>query len=438
MIHRYAPSITKMINMQFAQKLSRFLENTEEYIQEANPGGYYKEIWLRDTSYILKDQFLSSAKKPQELLEIIHRIWSHQITRQSRKKVIHGRGSPEMKFKSKRLTKNEKIKFEGALPSTIYHKKRVSEIYAINPDIDSTALMISTTAWILNNLLKSSLSMNVKPSSRITNDTIKEAINFTVPRMLKAVDYLLRRDIDDDGLLEQDHNEDWMDTVMRKGKIVYSQACFILALKHLSSLLSEMGMKKESNKISRLANKTIEAVEQNLWFKDEGSYIDIQEEEKHIGGPYRTLTQDVSLYLIAVTENSGEIKKKKPPFHKHALSTLNTIEERIWKEKWPLVTEVELKKTGPWELKPNQYHNHTFWPWSTAIEMLARSRFHQFKHCKILFAKLSSDDHPHQHILYEWINPITDRPEGAHPFRTGVSAARIAVREILGRIQKKQ
>ena len=31
--------------------------------------------------------------------------------------------------------------------------------------------------------------------------------------------------------------------------------------------------------------------------------MDIQETH-HIGGPYRTLTQDVSLYLVAITENN--------------------------------------------------------------------------------------------------------------------------------------
>ena len=56
--------------------------------------------------------------------------------------------------------------------------------------------------------------------------------------MLKAVEYLARRDVDNDDLLEQNHNEDWMDTILRAGKIVYSQACWILALSNLSTLLS--------------------------------------------------------------------------------------------------------------------------------------------------------------------------------------------------------
>jgi hypothetical protein len=36
-------------------------------------------------------------------------------------------------------------------------------------------------------------------------------VEFVVPCMLTAVGYLSSRDTDNDGLLEQNHNEDWMD-----------------------------------------------------------------------------------------------------------------------------------------------------------------------------------------------------------------------------------
>ncbi len=36
------------------------------------------------------------------------------------------------------------------------------------------------------------------------------------------MDYHARRDMDNDGLLEQSHNEDWMDTVLRASKMVYA------------------------------------------------------------------------------------------------------------------------------------------------------------------------------------------------------------------------
>lgn len=253
------------------------------------------------------------------------------------------------------------------------------------------------------------------------------------------------RDIDNDGLLEQNHNEDWMDTILRAGKIVYDQACWILALNNLSTLLSKLGREKEADRLMQLADKTIHSVDQKLWSEEDGCYIDIQESH-HIGGPYRTLTQDVSFYLVAITENSvndnfrihDQQKQQQEPkktihqnLHNRAISTLDAIRNRAWKDKWPLVTEAELKSTGPWLLKPYQYHNQTFWPWTTGIEMLARSRFNRIEECDILLSKLASEGHPHIHTFYEWINPITDQGNGAYPFRTGISTVRIAIADIL-------
>jgi glycogen debranching enzyme len=243
-----------------------------------------------------------------------------------------------------------------------------------------------------------------------------------------------------------------MDTAIRAGKIVYSQACWILALNNLSTLLSKLGRDREADRLMRLADKTIHAVEQKLWSEEDGCYLDIQETH-HIGGPYRTLTQDVSLYLIAITENTvsdslnvtrkhnGEEEEQTESkildqnVHNRAIRTLDTIRTRVWKGKWSLVTEVELKATGPWILKPYEYHNHTFWPWTTGIEMLARSRFNRAEECIILFSKLASEGHPHIHAFYEWINPITDQPNGSFPFRTGISGIRTAIADILEKIK---
>jgi hypothetical protein len=116
------------------------------------------------------------------------------------------------------------------------------------------------------------------------------------------------------------------------------------------------------------------------------------------------------------------------------VSTLTAIRRRTWKEKWPLVTEVELVATGPWHLKPYEYHNHTFWPWATGVEMLARSRFGQLKECDILLSTLASEGHPYVHCFYEWINPINDTSGGVYPFRTGISAVRIAISDLLLKI----
>jgi glycogen debranching enzyme len=454
--------------MSFVDKAHRFLQKTQEHVlQGINPGGIYQAIWCRDAAYILRDWFL--AGNIHGTMQQIYQIWSHQIE-PNREKLVYGRGSPEMRFLSA-VTKVDKQKeFEGALPTTIY-QAGFSEVYGQNPDIDSAALMISTSSWILARSLKDRQSLSEPSSAAASDDTIiasehssdyisallsklgitdpLKVVEFVVPRMLKAIEYLSSRDIDNDDLLEQNHNEDWMDTILRAGKIVYSQACWILALTNLAILLSKLGRNNESDKIIRMADKAIKAVDQKLWSEEDGCYLDIQETH-HIGGPYRTLTQDVSLYLVAVTEYTIRDSIKATEKHNEeakilldqslrdrSLRTLKAIKSRVWKEKWPLVTEVELKATGPWVLKPYQYHNHTFWPWTTGIEMLARSRFEQYEECEILLSKLASEDHPHMHTFYEWINPVTDNPDGAFPFRTGISGVRIAIADILQKINKE-
>jgi hypothetical protein len=205
--------------------------------------------------------------------------------------------------------------------------------------------------------------------------------------------------------------------------------------------------------MTSLVDRTIKAVEQILWSADDNAYIDIQETH-HIGGPYRTLTQDVSLYLIAITENTGNDnlrsgkkgeKQEQPQklhvthksLHDRAVKVLNSIKSRCWKYDWPMDTEVLLKTTGPWVLKPHQYHNETFWPWITGIEMLARSRFDQVAECNFMLSTLASEGRPHTRAFFEWVNPVTRKGDGAYPFRTGISGIRIALTDIIENIKSR-
>jgi hypothetical protein len=61
----------------------------------------------------------------------------------------------------------------------------------------------------------------------------------------------------------------------------------------------------------------------------------------------------------------------------------------------------------------------------------------QYEECDILLSKLASEGHPHIHSFYEWINPITDHAEGSFPFRTGISAVRIAIADIIKKTKKE-
>lgn len=189
-------------------------------------------------------------------------------------------------------------------------------------------MIVATTSWILARTLKqqqeekggASLTQGSSTRRITASETSSDYVSallsragitdppkvteFVVPRMLRAIEYLNRRDIDSDGLLEQNHNEDWMDTTLRAGKIVYSQACWLLALNDLSALLSKLGRNSEANRLNQLADKTIHAVEEKLWSEEAGCYMDI-EESYHTGSRDRMLTQDISLYLVAITENTS-------------------------------------------------------------------------------------------------------------------------------------
>lgn len=446
----------------FAEQANRFLESTDRFVQEGvNPGGYYKAVWCRDAAYILRDWFLTGrfADVMQELLY----IWSHQINSGS-EKVIYGRGSPEMKYMSRVARPDAHKRFEGALPTTIFHG--FSEVYGMNPDIDSTALMVSTTAWVFDTWLKSGMafvqpehlhgeaaagmSQELSISSVVLDPAV--AMDFVIPRLLLAIDHLAGRDADGDGLLEQGHNEDWMDTVLRSGKIVYSQACWIMALHSTASLLSELGMGGEVERLRGMAEKATRAVEQKLWSEEDGTYVDWWD-EPHVGGPRRTLTQDVALYVVATTEDaatgtrddgnsssgSGTQGRTADTVASRAARTLDALSKRIWKSGWPLVTEAELKKTGPWVLHPNQYHNHTLWPWITGIEMLARGRLDRTGECRALLSMLVEHDSQSQvRAFYEWVNPVTNLGSGAYPFRTGISAIRIAIYDALAKRRRRE
>jgi hypothetical protein len=451
----------------FYSKGERFVEKTSEHIlQGVNPGGVYQAIWCRDASYILRDWFMCGNIDGS--LQQIFQIWSHQIS-PNKDKIVFGRGSPDMNFLAEVADEETEKKFAGALPTTIY-QAGFSEVYGKNPDIDSTALMISTTSWILNtSLIRKEKSFSSYEASKqatlatehsssyvstllskigITDPS--KVIDFVLPRMLKSIEFLKKRDRDNDGVLEQDHNEDWMDTALRSGKIVYSQACWILALNDLSNLLSRIEREPEATRISKLAQRAIRAVEKTLWSAENNCYLDMYQINSH--NKERILTEDISLYLIAVTDNtvrnslklihnrnetpntnSIELNELSEEINERGLGTLEAIKTRAWKEKWPLVTERELVATGPWILKPYEYHNHTFWPWITGLEMLARSRFEKANDCEYLLSKLASEGHPHTHAFYEWINPTNDQENGAYPFRTGISAIRIAIADILAK-----
>ncbi|MGH9980784.1 MAG: hypothetical protein ACRD6U_04420 [Nitrososphaeraceae archaeon] len=84
-------------------------------------------------------------------MQQLYYIWSHQIF-PNKEKIIYGRGSPEKHYHAVIAGPTKQKTFEGFLPTTIYNVE-YCEVYDLNPDMDSTVLMINTTSWIFAKLL---------------------------------------------------------------------------------------------------------------------------------------------------------------------------------------------------------------------------------------------------------------------------------------------
>ena len=433
--------------------LRDFLSVTEKYTsQNTEPGDYYKAVWCRDAAYILKDQFLSGHSSA--VLDQLKNIWNKQIGTNSTK-LIYGRGSPKTSFTPLNAESDVTGNFYGALPTTIFDN--FSEIYALNPDIDSTALMIYVSTWILTNMLKDSMS-----NSKIVSATVTELTEYLIPFLYRGIDYLTSRDEDNDGLLEQDHNEDWMDTVLRDGKVVYSQACWLMALTSFANLLFVRGKEDEAQRLRHMASELVDSIENNMWSEEAKCYVGLNSDKLQGNDSEGILYQDIVFYAFAMTEmlphivpNFSNIRQfdmdpkhenrslvddgKALKIKKRLILALGSLKNRTWLQDIPLVTERPLLKTGPWILQSNEYHNYTHWPWITAVELLTRFRFGQTDECNLLLSNLFNHNgrkkkSNHDHIFYEWLNPTSKTGGGAYPFRTGISAYRVTSFEIMSKI----
>lgn len=434
--------------------LRNFLTLTEKYTsQNSEPGDYYKAVWCRDAAYILKDQFLSGHHIT--VLEQLKHIWKNQIGTNSTK-LIHGRGSPKTNFTPTNVKSDFIKNYYGALPTTIF--ENFSEVYALHPDIDSTALMIYASSSVLTKMMNDSADKGKKVSAIVT-----QFIKYLIPFLFRAIDFLSRRDLDNDGLLEQDHNEDWMDTVLREGKVVYSQACWLMALTSFSNLLFCNEKNDEALRLRHIASQLIHSIESKMWSDKVSCYMDIQTDTSARELSPGIIYQDTVFYAFAMSELLPDIGaptfkarqleklnancvnnkffingKKAQNIKKRLILTLRSIKNRTWIEDMPLVTEKPLIKTGPWILQSNEYHNYTHWPWITAVELLTRFRFGQTAECNVLLSNIFNHNQRknksnHDNIFYEWLNPRTKMGGGAYPFRTGISSYRLTSFEILSK-----
>jgi hypothetical protein len=66
---------------------------------------------------------------------------------------------------------------------------------------------------------------------------------------------------------------------------------------------------------------------------------------------------------------------------------------------------------------------------------MTRLRFRRFDECDYLISTLFLDEFSDENLLYEWVNPITNKGNGAYPFRTGISSLRLVIYDVFRILQ---
>jgi len=206
--------------------------------------------------------------------------------------------------------------------------------------IDSTALFVVALAAYV----------------RKTGD--KKFATAMFPKARKAAEFLLSKDRNNDGLIEERVFANWAETVLKFGNVLYTNCCFYKALKEaswLSSLEKKQGLLK---KFDALAEKTSEKINQAFW---EGNYyIDWIDFRRH-----DFFASDGN--LLAIDFGIADKAQAQMILNKIKQEQLNKI---------PLKTNYPLYPL--WRIPPTllplleyNYHNGFNWPWLGCLNAIA-------------------------------------------------------------------
>jgi glycogen debranching enzyme len=177
----------------------------------------------------------------------------------------------------------------------------------------------------------------------------------------KAAEFLLSKDRDNDGLIEERVFANWAETVLKFGKVLYTNCCFYRALADfafLCSLQKRFGLQK---RFERLAERTKQGINHQFW---EGNYyIDWVDFQRH-----NFFASDGNLLAI----DFGIADKAQSQM------ILSRIKEKQL-NKVPLQTNYPLYPF--WRIPPTllplleyNYHNGFSWPWLGCLNAIALNK----------------------------------------------------------------
>jgi len=216
----------------------RFERKIDSYIKK-------DKLVLRDLFYILN--YLIFKKNKERVFNILELISHYQILKPTYMRFMYGLGDPRSRFNWTQLS-NITHDYLGGFPT--YVKGNNAFIYGRYPDIDSTALSVAILAKGIT------LLGDEKIYSKYRNNIVY------------GIKYLESRDTNNNGLLEQLENEDWMHSMLRCGSITYSNATALLALDWIISAAISVGDNEILRDAKLFRGKLLNAISELLYLDE--------------------------------------------------------------------------------------------------------------------------------------------------------------------------
>lgn len=174
-----------------------------------------------------------------------------------------------------------------------------------------------------------------------------------------SVRFLQSKDIDGDGWIEQDRDQDWADRTKRHGKVNYTQSIYFQLLNE-SAALGEILNKGEASDYHQKASRLKENYDSLFWDEKGGFYLDYIAPD---GTRMAKMSQDVCLaFIFGLATDARKIK-----------SHLSKLKEKCWGKWGP--AHHEGYKDGDKMDPIGFYCNGGVWMWLTAFEAFAHFRF---------------------------------------------------------------
>ncbi len=355
------------------------------------PGPTYLGIWARDTGVAALG--LHRLGRCDLSAELLRRYWSYQITEESDPQTFVFRNKCFASWTdadSFGPSPRQLLAEVGAFPTSVYIETPdfpagTREIYGARADLDGAC-------WLI-----------IALHDYYSHSGDVELLRELAPRVLRAVRYLNSRDMDGDHLLEQGPNEDWADTLLRRGNVSYTQAVWFRCLQAAGHIASAVGDDRHAAVYFQKSEAVRGAIDATL-MSEHGYYVNALDRDTV------SLRRSLDTALLVAFGVADEVRGR------GVLDMLATLDGPFG----PAVIEPGYipAETGPSKYPPGQYQNEGMWPWIASYAALAWAKIGERERARSVIAS-ALEIRPR--TVHEWVDTLNGERHHAD-FATGAGA----------------